>query len=176
VCSRRLAKRRDPGLGIEEAREQIMVGLFGSCFLVSLGFYGVSSLLSGEIRIDSLASLLSSLIIAATIAVWAGLCLLAVVIGIYTLFRRRRWFKGALTGQARIADRRSLRSEDQYGIVAQHRLEFDLEIDGPLIADANGQLVTAIVSRRIHKRYAEGDVVQLFLSAEDPLEFFVKGE
>src|SRR4051812_43124437 len=164
-------KRKAPYPDIDQVRDSILAGLLGTGMLVACGFVGVSRLLSGETRIDDLASLLGYLFAASIIIVWTGLCILAMASGILALFARRKWFRMAVTGQATVISRGNRYSEDQYGVITNGRYEFDLKVD-----HLPEQFVTLIVSERIYKKYAQGDRILVYYLAADPIEFVIKGE
>jgi hypothetical protein len=167
--------RRDPKFNIDEIRYSILGGLLGAGLLFSLGAVGVSELLSGKTRIDSLASLLSNLCAASVIIFGGGLGVLACLIGVYTLSQRRKWFGKAILGQAQIVDLRLVRTEDD-GVVTDCQYELALKIDQSSSADSCDQVVRAIVSDRIYKRCANFDAIPVHYSSTDPLEFLILGE
>jgi hypothetical protein len=169
-------KRKDPKLNVEESIGLVLIGLVGGGLLGAGGVMGISSFLAGKIQIDSFASLLQYLFTASFVIVGTGLCALVGVIGIYTLFQRRKWFKGTSRGGALIIDRELVYREDQYGNVTGSRFEFVLKIDHSPKADFSDQVVRMAVSERIYKKYAKGDAVGVYYSSADPLEFLIEGE
>ncbi|SRR6266545_632330 len=170
-------KRKDLKLDIDVARESIVGGLLGAGILLSCGAIYVSSYLSGETKIDGFVSLLGDLFAALIVIVWSGLCLIVVMSGISTLFKRRKWFKGAISDHAIITGRGSACSEDQYGEITSCRYEFALRIGLlPIKDDYSEQVISVSVSKHIYNRYARSDTIRVYYSVTDPLEILIKGE
>ncbi len=170
------ALRKDPDIGIGQACQYVLVGLLGAGLMCIAGTVGLYSILSGQAKIDSFASLLENLFAASLVIFWGGTSALVVVVGIFTLFQRRNWFKKATTSQAIIVDRTRVRSEDQDGVVTDRGCQFVLKTDHLLRSDFSMQLVRMTVNRRIYEKHVMGDIVRVYYSSTDPLQFLIEGE
>jgi hypothetical protein len=84
--------------------------------------------------------------------------------------------KKAVTGQALIVNKCLVEFEHQYGGITDSDYVFVLKMDHPSRSYFSDQNVIMVVREGVYKNYAKGDVVRVYYSGEDPLEFIIEGE
>ena len=76
----------------------------------------------------------------------------------------------------RVVQCRLVEFEHQYGGITDSDYVFVLKMDYPSRSYFSDQNVIMVVREGVYKNYAKGDVVRVYYSGEDPLEFIIAGE